>query len=92
MKVRIPSPLRSYTEQKAWVDGDGGTVDELLRDLDRQFPGMRFRVVDEQGRLRTHMKIWINQDAVRDLSDLCRALRRDHDHAGAVRRVAGSLR
>jgi molybdopterin converting factor small subunit len=68
MKVRIPSPLRSYTEQKAWVDGDGGTVDELLRDLDRQFPGMRFRVVDEQGRLRTHMKIWINQDAVRDLS------------------------
>jgi sulfur-carrier protein len=68
MKVRIPSPLRSYTEQKAWVEGDGGTVDELLRDLDRQFPGMRFRVVDEQGRLRTHMKIWINQDAVRDLS------------------------
>ena len=67
MKVRIPSPLRSYTEQKAWVEGDGGTVDELLRDLDRQFPGMRFRVVDEQGRLRTHMKIWINQDAVRDL-------------------------
>jgi molybdopterin converting factor small subunit len=68
MKVRIPSPLRSYTEQKALVEGDGGTVDELLRDLDRQFPGMRFRVVDEQGRLRTHMKIWINQDAVRDLS------------------------
>jgi sulfur-carrier protein len=68
MKVRIPSPLRSYTEQKAWVAGDGGTVDELLRDLDRQFPGMRFRVVDEQGRLRTHMKIWINQDAVRDLT------------------------
>jgi molybdopterin converting factor small subunit len=68
MKVRIPSPLRSYTEQKAWVEGDGGTVDELLRDLDRQFPGMRFRVVDEQGRLRTHMKIWINQDAVRDLT------------------------
>jgi molybdopterin converting factor small subunit len=68
MKVRIPSPLRSYTDQKAWVEGDGDTVDELLRDLDRQFPGMRFRVVDEQGRLRTHMKIWINQDAVRDLS------------------------
>ena len=68
MKVRIPSPLRSYTDQQAWVEGDGDTVDALLRDLDRQFPGMRFRVVDEQGRLRTHMKIWINQDAVRDLS------------------------
>jgi molybdopterin converting factor small subunit len=66
--VRIPSPLRSYTDQQAWVEGQGATVDELLRDLDRQFPGMRFRVVDEQGRLRTHMKIWINQDAVRDLT------------------------
>jgi molybdopterin converting factor small subunit len=68
VKVRIPSPLRSYTDQQPWVEGEGATVDELLRDLDRQFPGMRFRVVDEQGRLRTHMKIWINQDAVRDLT------------------------
>ena len=68
MRVRIPTPLRSYTDQKAWVDGAGTTVDELLRDLDRSYPGMRFRIVDEQGRLRKHMKVWINSDAVRDLS------------------------
>ena len=68
MRVRIPSPLRSYTGQRAWVDGEGTTVDELLRDLDRCYPGMRFRIVDEQGRLRTHMKVWVNADAVRDLS------------------------
>ncbi len=68
MRVRIPSPLRSYTDQRAWVDGEGTTVDELLRDLDRSYPGMRFRIVDEQGRLRTHMKVWVNADAVRDLS------------------------
>ena len=68
MRVRIPTPLRSYTDQQAWVDAEGATVDELLRDLDRSYPGMRFRVVDEQGRLRKHMKVWVNSDSVRDLS------------------------
>jgi sulfur-carrier protein len=68
MRVRIPSPLRSYTDHRAWVDGEGTTVDELLRDLDRSYPGMRFRIVDEQGRLRRHMKVWVNADSVRDLS------------------------
>ena len=68
MKVRIPTPLRSYTAQQSAVDADGTTVDDVLRDLDRQFPGIRFRVVDEQNQLRKHMKIWVGQDAVRDLS------------------------
>ena len=68
MKVRIPTPLRSYTDQASVVEADGATVDEILRDLDGQFPGIRFRVVDEQNQLRKHMKIWVNQDAVRDLS------------------------
>ena len=66
--MRIPTPLRSYTAQQPAVDAEGATVDAVLRDLDRQFPGIRFRVVDEQNQLRKHMKIWVNQDAVRDLS------------------------
>ena len=68
MRVRIPTPLRSYTAQQSAVDAAGATVDDVLRDLDRQFPGIRFRVVDEQNQLRKHMKIWVNQDACRDLS------------------------
>jgi molybdopterin converting factor small subunit len=69
MKVRIPTPLRSYTGQQSVVDADGATVDDVLLDLDRQFPGLRFRVVDEQGRLRKHMKVFLNDEATRDLSD-----------------------
>ena len=46
----------------------GATVDEVLVDLNRQYPGLRFRVVDEQGRLRSHMKVFINKDLVRDLT------------------------
>ena len=68
MKVRIPSPLRSYTNQQAAVEGSGATVADVLHDLDRQFPGFRFRMVDEHGHLRQHMRIWVNQDLVRDLT------------------------
>ena len=68
MNVRIPTPLRSYTAQAAVVSAAGASVDEVLVDLDRQFPGLRFRVVDEQGRLRSHMKIFVNKDLVRDLT------------------------
>ena len=68
MKVCIPTPLRSYTGNEKWVTGEGATVHELLADLDTQFPGIRFRVVDEQGRLRKHMKVFVNQEVVRDLT------------------------
>ncbi len=67
MKVHIPTPLRSYTGGVADVDASGATLADLLADLDRQFPGMRFRMVDEQGALRTHMKIFVNKESVRDL-------------------------
>ena len=67
MKVRIPTPLRSYTGQRTVVDAVGSTVAELLHDLDRQFPGLQFRMVDEQGRLRKHMKIFLDDESVRDL-------------------------
>ncbi len=68
MRVRIPTPLRSYTAQQTTVEAQGATVAELLADLDLQFPGIRFRMVDEQGQLRTHMKVFVNQDATRDLT------------------------
>ena len=52
MNVRIPTPLRSYTGNAANVEVDGATVAEVLANLDARYPGIRFRVVDEQGRLR----------------------------------------
>jgi molybdopterin converting factor small subunit len=67
VNIRIPTPLRSYTDNRAQVEAEGCTVAEILADLDRQFPGLRFRVVDEQGRLRKHMKVFVDQDSVRDL-------------------------
>jgi molybdopterin synthase sulfur carrier subunit len=67
MRVRIPTPLRSYTGGEANVTADGATVAEVLADLDRRFPGIRFRVVDEQERLREHMTVWLDGERCRDL-------------------------
>ena len=68
MKVRIPTPLRSYTANAANVTASGSTVAEIIADLDRQFPGIAFRVVDEQSRLRQHMVVWLDGERCRDLT------------------------
>ena len=68
MKVRIPTPLRSYTRQLAVVEAHGDTIAALLTDLDRRYPGIRFRMIDEQDRVRKHMKLFVNDEAVRDLA------------------------
>jgi molybdopterin converting factor small subunit len=67
VRVRIPTPLRSYTDQQAVVECDAGDLATLFDDLDVRFPGIRFRVVDEQGRLRKHMRVFVNDEATRDL-------------------------
>ncbi|MFO1328723.1 MAG: MoaD/ThiS family protein [Rubrivivax sp.] len=77
MKVLMPSALRSYTRAPQ-VDAEGATLAALMDDLDRRYPGLRFRVVDEQGRLRANMRIFVNGLGVRDLQH---ALRPDDDVA-----------
>ena len=67
MQVHIPSPLRSYTGGASEVVADGATVDALLHDLDRQFPGLRYRMIDEQNRVRPHMRIFVNDEQTFDL-------------------------
>ena len=67
MKVLIPSPLRSYTSS-AWVQAQGATLADVLADLDAQFPGIRFRMIDEQDRMRPHVRFFLRGDAVFDLA------------------------
>ena len=68
MRVLIPNPLRSYTAEAAAVSASGATLGELTLDLDRRFPGMRFRVIDEQGQVRPHIKFFVNGLQRRDLN------------------------
>ncbi|MBI3147679.1 MAG: MoaD/ThiS family protein [Betaproteobacteria bacterium] len=67
MKVSIPTPLLSYT-QKSEVEASGASLAEMMHDLDRQFPGIRFRTIDEQDRLRPHVRFFVNGKQVFDLT------------------------
>ena len=68
MKVFIPTPLRSYTNDRL-VDADGADVAALLADLDRRYPGIRFRMIDEQDRVRPHIRLFVNGEQVDDLRE-----------------------
>ena len=72
MKVLIPGALRSYT-RATHVDAVGTTLDALFADLDRSYPGLRFRVVDEQNLLRPNMRIFVNGLGVRELGHALKA-------------------
>lgn len=67
MRVRIPSPLHAYTAGQSDVTADGSTLLQVLGDLDRQYPGLKFRIVDEHERLRTHIRVFVNGKLERTL-------------------------
>jgi molybdopterin synthase sulfur carrier subunit len=67
MTVLIPSPLLSYTKAKE-VEATGTTITEVVADLDRQYPGLRFRVIDEQDRMRGHIRFFVNGEQMFDMA------------------------
>ena len=66
MKISIPSPLRSYTQADE-VEAEGTTVAELLANLEEHYPGIRFRMIDEQGSIRPHIRIFVNQERIPEI-------------------------
>ena len=87
IRVRIPTPLRSYTAGAKDVLADGTTVGEVLDDLDQRYPGMAFRVVDEQGVMRPHMIVWLHGERCPRPHRAGHARRRGRVDAGPVRRL-----
>ncbi|WP_447974458.1 MoaD/ThiS family protein [Nitrospira sp. Kam-Ns4a] len=68
MTVFIPSSLRSYTGRRSHVAIEGATLAEALSALDRQFPGLRFRIITEQDTIREHIRIFVNERQTQDLT------------------------
>jgi sulfur-carrier protein len=66
VKVVVPSPLRSYTGPRP-VEAEGATLAAALADLDRRYAGIRFRMIDEQDRIRPHIRFFVNGEQVFDL-------------------------
>jgi molybdopterin converting factor small subunit len=68
MKVLLPTPLADYTAHRREVEADGATLAELFDDLDRRYPGLRFRVIDEQDAIRRHIKVFVNREQARTIA------------------------
>lgn len=67
MRVLIPSPLRSYTKDLSEVEGSGSTLREVLAFLDAAHPGIRFRMIDEQDRIREHIRLFVGEEMARGI-------------------------
>jgi sulfur-carrier protein len=68
--VRIPTPLRTYTQNKDEVSAAGATVGEVLRNLDKSFPGIGARLLDEKGGVKRYVNVFHNDEDIRFLKEL----------------------
>jgi sulfur-carrier protein len=67
VRVLLPTMLRSYSSGEAEIEAGGATLAALLVDLDRRYPGIRFRVIDEQDRVRQHVRIFVDGEVAQHL-------------------------
>lgn len=86
--VRIPTPLQKLTRDQAEVTASGGTVQELLEDLDRQYAGLRERLCDADGRLRRFVNLYVNDQDIRFLKQEATPLK-DGDEVSIIPAIAG---
>ncbi len=91
VRVRIPTPLRAMTKGSADVQVTADTVGDLIEDLERQFPGMRERLVEENGEIRRFINIYVNQEDIRFLQGAKTALTQG-DEVSIVPAIAGGGR
>jgi MoaD family protein len=88
IEVRIPTILRTYTDGQKAVEGTGETLADLLDDLDSRHPGLRGRLVTEDGGLHRFVNVYVNDEDVRFLGGLETALS-DGDSVTVLPAVAG---
>jgi len=86
--VRIPTPLRALTKGAAEVHADASTVTDLIEVLERQFPGLKERLVEDGGQLRRFINIYINQEDIRFLQGATTSLKQG-DEVSIVPAIAG---
>jgi molybdopterin synthase sulfur carrier subunit len=86
--VRIPTPLRKFTEGQEEVSAAGATIGEVIDDLESNFPGIKARLCDEAGAVRKFVNIYANEDDIRHLQDLQTAIK-DSDEVSIIPAIAG---
>lgn len=86
--VRIPTPLRKLTDGKEEVSASGANIGDVITDLEKQFPGIKERICDDQGKVRRFVNIFANDEDIRFLQHLETAVK-DADEISIVPAIAG---
>ncbi len=89
--VFIPSPLRRYTAGQSKVQVSGATINELIENLERQFPGVKSRLCDESGQIKRYVNVFVNDEEIRALQGANTRLA-DRDEITIVPAMAGGWR
>ena len=88
IQVRIPAPLRKLTKDEEVVAAEGGTIAEILTNLDGAYPGLIERICDEQGNVRRFVNIFVNDEDIRFLQEKATAVKAG-DEISIVPAIAG---
>ena len=88
VKVLIPAPLRSLTAGAAEVEVEASNVDGVIQSLEGKFPGVKSRLCDEEGRLRSYVRVFVNGEDARGLGD-AKAPLKPGDTVSIVPAIAG---
>ena len=88
--VKIPTPLRKLTNNETSVDAVGKTIEQIVESLDSIYPGMRKRLIDDNGDLRHFVNIYLNGEDIRYIDGL-KSTVSDNDELSIVPAVAGGL-
>ncbi|MEO0408260.1 MAG: MoaD/ThiS family protein [Cyanobacteria bacterium P01_A01_bin.135] len=88
VKVLIPTPLQKFTKDQATVNCEAGDISGLLDSLDQQYPGIKGRLCDDEGKLRRFINFYVNSEDIRFLEGQNTALS-DGDEVSIVPAVAG---
>lgn len=88
--VTIPAPLRKFTDGQTTVEACGTKVEDLLEDLERRYPGVKSRIMENDGTLKHFVNIFVNEENIRDLRGIASAIC-PNDLVAIVPAIAGGV-
>jgi molybdopterin synthase sulfur carrier subunit len=86
--VRIPTPLRKLTGNQELVEASGSTIDEIVESLEKNHPGIKERICDEEGNIRRFVNVFVNDEDIRFMNDKATPVK-DGDEISIVPAIAG---
>jgi sulfur-carrier protein len=90
VRVRVPTPLRKFTQGSDEINAQGNSVRSIVEDLEKNYPGIKDRICDENGKIRRFVNVYVNGDDIRFLQNLETSVK-EGDHISIVPAIAGGL-